>query len=95
MHYMLSYCLAHVCHAIYCKTLLNSTFVFLTCSVFCFVFTLINLLIEPCYIHFIVQLKKWRRSQRLSLCLQDESRGVPRTSSTSRLSANWSFLDCE
>uniref|UniRef100_A0A8P4G7A6 Diacylglycerol kinase n=1 Tax=Dicentrarchus labrax TaxID=13489 RepID=A0A8P4G7A6_DICLA len=29
----------------------------------------------------------------LSLCLQDENRGVPRTSSTSRLSPNWSFLD--
>uniref|UniRef100_A0A671X9K5 Diacylglycerol kinase n=1 Tax=Sparus aurata TaxID=8175 RepID=A0A671X9K5_SPAAU len=31
----------------------------------------------------------------VSLCLQDECRGVPRTSSTSRLSPNWSFLDCE
>uniref|UniRef100_A0A3P8U4A0 Diacylglycerol kinase n=1 Tax=Amphiprion percula TaxID=161767 RepID=A0A3P8U4A0_AMPPE len=30
-----------------------------------------------------------------AFCLQDESRGIPRTSSTSRLSPNWSFLDCE
>ncbi|KAI3366331.1 hypothetical protein L3Q82_000493 [Scortum barcoo] len=28
-----------------------------------------------------------------SVCLQDECRGVPRTSSSSRLSPNWSFLD--
>uniref|UniRef100_A0A3Q3EJU7 Diacylglycerol kinase n=1 Tax=Labrus bergylta TaxID=56723 RepID=A0A3Q3EJU7_9LABR len=27
--------------------------------------------------------------------LQDECRGIPRTSSTSRLSPNWSFLDCD
>uniref|UniRef100_A0A3P9HEB1 Diacylglycerol kinase n=1 Tax=Oryzias latipes TaxID=8090 RepID=A0A3P9HEB1_ORYLA len=37
------------------------------------------------------------RLQEVSLlsgfCLQDESRGVPRTSSSSRLSPNWSFLD--
>uniref|UniRef100_A0A673B8J5 Diacylglycerol kinase n=1 Tax=Sphaeramia orbicularis TaxID=375764 RepID=A0A673B8J5_9TELE len=37
------------------------------------------------------------RLQEASLCptlsLQDETRGVPRTSSTSRLSPNWSFLD--
>lgn len=32
---------------------------------------------------------------KICLCLQDESRGVPRTSSSSRLSSNWSFLDCE
>uniref|UniRef100_A0A672IRU0 Diacylglycerol kinase n=1 Tax=Salarias fasciatus TaxID=181472 RepID=A0A672IRU0_SALFA len=29
------------------------------------------------------------------VCVQDECRGVPRTSSSSRLSPNWSFLDCE
>uniref|UniRef100_A0A7N8Y6V5 Diacylglycerol kinase n=1 Tax=Mastacembelus armatus TaxID=205130 RepID=A0A7N8Y6V5_9TELE len=33
------------------------------------------------------------KSQCLSPRVQDESRGIPRTSSTSRLSPNWSFLD--